>query len=139
MARAFSDIAHDTFERKLVLQRPPQSENDEAIADSRGFPLENYVPLDESNPIPCRFIVQSPREVTINNQQRTATPYLFTIPKFYRSGTALKPVDFSMGYRAKVLADEEYPELLVHVISGANGDVGTALIFTAVRTDELNT
>jgi len=137
MAVAFAHIAADTFPRSCVFQRLPTQDEDQI--DDRGFPIAEYTDIDPDNPIPCIFIVQGGREVLIQNQQRSVTPYKVTVPALYISIDSLgmenlQPIPWGAGNRIKILADETNQELILQIYSGGD-DPGPDFTFTGFLTD----
>src|SRR5205807_2414702 len=106
-ALSYSRIAKNTWQRRLVFQRPPKA--GETQTDKRGFPVGTYTNIDAEHPIPCSLACKGAREVTINNQTRTVTLFEFVVPRLYETvneigAKVIKAVDFSKSYRLRLLA-----------------------------------
>lgn len=140
MELSFAKIAQATFQRTLVLQRLPNSSEDQT--DEGGFPKEgptNYTDIDPTHPIPAQLVAQIGKEIVLANQQRSVTPYKVTIPVLYKSindegGEGFVRVDFSEEYRAHILKKGPLPEIFLQVYHGGGDDPSPDITFLAYLT-----
>lgn len=140
MANAFAIAAYaNTAWKRLVFQRLPVA--GETQTDARGRPTSNYTDIDPTHSIPCIFTCKSGSEVIIAGQTKSVTLYSFTIPSLYQTDDGhgnliYKTVDFSPKYRTHLLASGSSPEHFFQIIGGGD-DLNPALIFSAVRLEEM--
>jgi hypothetical protein len=106
LAGRVDKLAGNRLPDKCVIQTPSESTN------AGGGTSYSYADDNANDPLPCGYLPEKAREMVINGQARSVTPYTLSLPAIH-GGAA---VEVKPEYRLRVLPRAPLPERIFQVI-----------------------